>query len=80
MGDVLERFMRDELDEFVRTRVLNEARSRTTGEALLTFNIFDVRLDFDVRSATIVDVLEPDVDESVPLEDFVARLDSAGVE
>ena len=40
-----------------RRLLLDEAGGRSSGCAEFTFDVFDVQLDFDARTATVTDVL-----------------------
>jgi hypothetical protein len=73
MGEVLDRFIRNDFDAYVRERLLAESASRSTGEVYLTFNIFNVRLDFDAASATVEDEFDPEAQETVPLAELLRR-------
>ncbi len=57
---------------------MDEASGRTSGAVTCTFNIYDVTLDFDAGTATVIDVLSAGDDESVPLTEFLDRADSFG--
>jgi len=74
MGEVADRFFTNEANEHVRRVLADEIRSRTAGSRYFTFNVFNVHIDVDRNVATIEDELDPASEESVPLEDFVARL------
>lgn len=78
MEPVLERFFRDEVDEYVAGVLLRDAVTRTSGEVYRTFNIFNVRLDFDAGTATVEDELDPDLEESIELRGFLDRLRERG--
>lgn len=72
--DLVDRFFAEEYDDYVKDKLLTEIGTRSIGLHRLTFNVFDVVLDFDSRTVTIEDVLDPDSDESIGLADFEARL------
>lgn len=79
MASELERrFFDDELNEFVRGLLLAEIDRRHSGRAEFTFNVVDVLLDFDERTATLEDVLAAGGEAVLPLDDFIVRLRSSG--
>lgn len=71
---LLDRFAAEELNDYVRGVLSAELKTRKTGRRRFTFNVFDVVLDMDSRTATIDDVLEADSTQSVPLVQFQARI------
>jgi hypothetical protein len=75
---VLERFFLDEVDDHVAKVLLQDADARTTGEVYRTFNVFNVRLDFDASTATVEDELDPELEETVELRGFLDRLREHG--
>ena len=74
MGEVVDRFFTDEADEHVRRVLADEIQTRSAGSRYFTFNVFNVRIDVDRSVVTIEDELDPAREESVPLEEFSARL------
>ena len=74
VDSVVERFFDVEANEHVRRVLTTELSSRTTGSRYLTFNVFNVRLDFDVGVATFEDELDPATTKSLPLADLRRRL------
>lgn len=77
-GPLIARFFDDEVDEHVIALILGAARTRTAGLEYFTFNVFNVRLDFDTRVATVEDELNPTSDESMALEAFIELVEAAG--
>jgi hypothetical protein len=71
---LIDRFFREECNDYVRELLLEEIRTRSEGRRRFTFNVFNVLLDVDSGMVTVEDVLEPDADQSVPLSEFHARL------
>jgi hypothetical protein len=65
-------------DEAVAGIVLGEAEGRTGGCVELSFDAFDVQLDFDAGTATVVDVLEHREPATTDLARFLARAASFG--
>lgn len=74
---LMERFLTEEADEHVRDVLQRELRRGTSGSRYLTFNIFNVRLDFDRGVATLEDELDPQSEETMALEAFERRLSEA---
>jgi hypothetical protein len=62
----------------VRRLLLDEARGRTAGCVEFNFDVFDVVLDFDARTATVTDALAPDDSATTDLADFLSRAASFG--
>jgi hypothetical protein len=77
-SEVERTFFNYELSDSVRTLLLNEIGNRRSGRSEFAFNVVDVVLDFDARTATIVDVLTVGVEAVLPLADFTRRLSSSG--
>jgi hypothetical protein len=73
---LLDRFLTEEANEYVRELLMREFQTRTSGSRRFTFDVFNVRMDFDASTATIEDVLEADSSYSMPLRDFEARVGS----
>ena len=63
---------------FVRRLVLDEAGGRTRGCAEFNFDVFDVAMDFDERTVTVIDVLSEGGSEMTTLDEFVLRARSYG--
>lgn len=71
-----ERFLAEELAAVGVIEVVREVlHRRSVGAEYLTFNVFNLRLDFDTRVATVEDELEPDEEERLPLDDFAALIE-----
>jgi hypothetical protein len=75
---LLDRFFAEEADDYVLTLLKAELENRTSGSRRFTFNLFDVTMDFDNRTATIDDVLEADSSFSMALDDFEAAISLKG--
>jgi hypothetical protein len=73
-GELTRRFLRDEANGYVRERLLAVVDHRASGVEHLTFNVFNVNMDFDSGTVTIEDELDADVEESVPMREFLAAL------
>lgn len=52
-------------------------RRRLYGIEHLTYNVFNLRLDFDARLAIIEDDLDPGREEQLPLDEFAAAVERA---
>lgn len=78
MGPLTERFLSIELASVGAVEAVRDVlRRRTHGEEYVVFNVFNLRLDFDIRIATVEDELEPDEEEQLPLDDFAALIERA---
>lgn len=66
-------FWDEESTPVVRRLLLDEAAGRETGRVTFEFNLWDVTLDFDERTATVASVLEEGESEAVGLESFLDR-------
>ena len=73
MSSLLDQFVAEECTPHV-VGVLRAQTSGGTGERYLTFNRFNVRLDLDSGAAVIEDELDPDLEQSMSIQDFVAAL------
>jgi hypothetical protein len=71
---LIDEFLADECNPHVVGVIRNELANRPGGEAYLTFNRFNLRLDVDNGIATIEDDLDPDSEMSLPIADLLARL------
>jgi hypothetical protein len=74
---IVDRFLAEEVDDHVKDVLGRELQSRESGSRYFTFNVFNVRLDFNADTATIDDELEPSSVESVPLAVLRKRLTEA---
>jgi hypothetical protein len=74
VADFADRFFSEEVDEYVRNLLDQELRSRSSGSRYLTFNVFNVNLDFDEGVATIEDELDPASSEVLSLDELRGRL------
>ena len=74
---VVEAFWEDSTP-IVRRLLLDEAGGRTAGRVEFNFDVFDVELDFDTRTATVTDVLARDDSATTDLADFLSRAASFG--
>jgi hypothetical protein len=61
----------EESTPFMRPRFLDEAAGRHSGAVEFKFDTFDVLLDFDAGTVTVVDVLGNDDSETVDLAPFL---------
>lgn len=74
-GPLTERFFAEEFSLGL-VEVFREVFARRThGEEYLEFNVFNLRLDFDTRTLTVEDVLDPDSEEQLGLDEFAARVE-----
>jgi hypothetical protein len=62
-GPLMSRFFAEDASEYVTRLLLDLLRRKTSGVEYLTFNIFNVRLDFETRMATIEDELDATSEE-----------------
>jgi hypothetical protein len=76
VADLVARFFAEDADEQTKRVLDDELRSRTSGSRYFTFNVFNVRLDFDEQVATIEDELDAQSAESLPLDDFRKAVES----
>lgn len=74
MMPLVDEFLADECNPHVVGVIRKEVASRRSGEAYLTFNRFNLRLDIDRGIATIEDDLDPDSELSLPIDDLLAQL------
>jgi hypothetical protein len=74
VAELADRFFAEEADEYVQGVLDRELESRVSGSRYFTFNVFNVRLDFDEGVATIEDELDPASSESLSLEELRTRL------
>lgn len=65
-------------DDQDRRVLLEAAARRTSGVDYRTFNVYNVRLDFDRGEATVEDVLDASVVEVSPLGEFLAAVAAGG--
>lgn len=86
MESVVEQFFAEEADDHVKDVLRGELRSRLSGSRYFTFNVFNVRLDFDADTATVEDELNSAREEPVSLAEVSGAArpglgrDSAGPE
>ena len=69
------RFLAEEGNEYVRSLLLEELAQPSGGAKYLTFNVFNVNLDFEAQLATVEDELDPDAVETLSLSDFRGLLE-----
>lgn len=74
LGSLTLRFLAEEATQYERDRLLRVANERTAGVEYFTFNVFNVRLDFDAEQVTVEDELDPESEETSPISDFLAAL------
>lgn len=67
MESVVEQFFAEEADDHIKDVLRGELRSRLSGSRYFTFNVFNVRLDFDADTATVEDELNSAREEPVSL-------------
>lgn len=78
MDQTLEEFLRYEVDDCVRSQLLDAAANLTTGSRYFTYNAFNVRLDADSGTATVEDELSVDRGVTFGLEDLLLLLGGSG--
>lgn len=71
------RFLKEECNEYVRSLLLTEMGRPSGAAKYLTFNVFNVNLNFEQQLATVEDELDPESEETLPLSDFQALLQQA---
>lgn len=76
----VDEFLHNLMGPAERVAILAVRDRRTSGVEELTFNVTDVTLDFDKRTATVDDELDAAVSESTDLDDFFRRVESASVD
>lgn len=74
LGELTLRFLRDEADRYVREQLLAVVDRRASGVEYFTFNVFNVKMDFDDSTVTVEDDLDADCEESSPMKDFLSAL------
>ena len=74
VADLADRFFAEEANEHVKGVFGQELRSRINGSRYFTFNVFNVRLNFDEDVATIEDELDVASAESLSLDELRRRL------
>jgi hypothetical protein len=74
LGYLTLRFLREEADSYVRSRLLDAADRRTSGGEYFTFNAFNVNMDFDNQTVTVEDEFDADSEETTAMPDFLAAL------
>lgn len=75
-GLLLQRFITEEASLELADMILGILCQRTSGVEYLTFNVFNLRLDFDMQTALIEDELDPDAEEGLSLDSLKAALES----
>lgn len=75
---LLRRFLRD-LGEPERSRILAVPQQRVSGIEELTYNVIEIQLDFDSYTASVYDVLDATIAETLPLEEFLEAVDGGSV-
>lgn len=75
---LLRRFLSD-LGEPERSRILTVPQRRAAGIEELTYNVIEIQLDFDSRTASVYDVLDATITETLPLKEFLEAVDSGSV-
>jgi hypothetical protein len=73
-GALIDRFLAEDCTDSVRALLLHEIDARSSGRRYLTFNVFNVLLDFDTGIATIEDELDVESSWSIPPAAFGRRL------
>jgi len=66
--------LEQEMTAYERGEILQAVRQRPSGRHYLTFNVFNVLMDFDSSTATVEDELDADVAESLPLDEFLSAI------
>jgi hypothetical protein len=67
-------FLKHPLGQHELKAIIDVRARRTSGCEELTFNVFNLTLDFDARTATVDDELDSTVSETVDLDTFFARV------
>ncbi|NNM44392.1 hypothetical protein [Knoellia koreensis] len=70
--------LKHEMTDYERAEILQAARRRPSGRHYLTFNVFNVLMDFDSSTATVEDELDVDSAESLPLDEFLSAVAAWG--
>jgi hypothetical protein len=73
---LLDRFFDEEFTERDRVRFMDELATRRVGKQTFNFNVFDVVVDVDAGTVTIIDILEPNSEQVVAMGEFRTRLGS----
>jgi hypothetical protein len=71
---LLDEFLAEECTPHV-VGVLRDAVRARSGKRYFTFNRFNVRLDLDGGTATIEDELDPDVELTLALDEFMQHVE-----
>jgi hypothetical protein len=71
---LLDRFFGDDFYEVDRLRLLTTLENQTQGKRRIYFDIYDVDFDFDSKTVTIYDDLDPESKVSIPFSEFKAIL------
>ena len=73
-SDLIDRFFAEECNDYVKNVLIREIASRSAGSRYLTFNAFNVLLDFDAGVITVDDELDAESTCSIPIAAFNERL------
>jgi hypothetical protein len=76
VADLLDQFLAHELNDYVRSTLLDAAVVPIAGSKYFTFNAFNVLLDFERAIAVVENELDPTASETVDLSEFTRRLGS----
>lgn len=71
IGELTRRILDNEIRAFERSAILEVVEQRTSGREYLTFNVFNLFLDFDAKSVRIEDELNDQSFETLPLDEFL---------
>ena len=73
--DLLDRLLAQDGDGFMRAAMRRELQQPGPAHRELTFNVFDVTLDFDRGTAVVYDELDADDSLQLALDEVRRRLD-----
>jgi hypothetical protein len=73
--DLIDQFFEDEADDRVREILLRACTRRDLEQGYLTFNAFNVRLDYGVGIAVVEDELNPEAEQSISISELIRRLE-----
>ena len=76
---LVEDFISEEGDAYAVNVIWTELANRKSGEAYLTFNRFNLRLDIDSGTATIEDELDPSSEYSLPISELLGQLPEVSI-
>lgn len=78
MASLLERLLREEPSLLVLALIDEKVREAQIGNVLqnieINFNVFDAVIDLKLRQATLYDVLDPTLEQTLPLADLISFL------